>query len=254
MHGLCLVRHRSHGGRVRLRLWRRRLTISAPRMAIRSALPWPVRWLVGGLVLGLSAALALWAFEFGREIAGLDRHSRAELQQLRADNDQLRAALAQAQSVVNTAENLLTTERTAQDRLVAQLRDLEDANRNLRRELGFFEQLMPASGAATASIRGLRARRTESTRVSWQLLLVQPARHAQEFKAELEVTLAGTLDGKPWSIKDAAAKRAVGVKQYLRMVGESAVPASAVVQSVTFRLMQGAHVALTQTVKVGATP
>ncbi len=239
---------------MRLRLWRRRLTISAPRMAIRSALPWPVRWLVGGLVLGLSAALALWAFEFGREIAGLDRHSRDELQQLRADNEKLLAAMEKAQSVANTAESLLTTERTAQDRLAAQLRELEETNRNLRRELGFFEQLMPASGATTASIRGLRARRAEPSRVSWQLLVVQPARNAQEFKAELEITLTGILEGKPWSIKDPAAKRAVSVKQYLRLVGESAVPGNAVVQSVTVRLMQGAHAVLSQTVKVGNEP
>ena len=99
---------------MRLRLWRRRLTISAPRMAIRSALPWPVRWLAGGVVLGLSAALALWAFEFGRDIAGLDRHSRDELQALRAEKDKLLTAWEQAQSIANTAENLLTTERTAQ--------------------------------------------------------------------------------------------------------------------------------------------
>lgn len=235
---------------MRLRLWRRRLTISAPRMAIRSAMPWPVRW----LVLGLSAALAMWAFEFGRDIAGLDSDSRDELQQLRADNDKLQAALQQAQSIANTAENLLTTERTAQERLTVQLKELEETNRNLRRELGFFEQLMPASGAATVSIRGLRARRTEPSRVSWQLLVVQPARNAQEFKAELEVTLTGTLDGKPWTLRDPAAKRAVSMKQYLRLEGESAVPAVAVVQTVSVRLMQGAHAALSQTVKVGSEP
>jgi hypothetical protein len=223
-------------------------------MAIRSALPWPVRWLVGGLVLGLSAALAVWAFEFGRDIAGLDRHSREELQQLRTEKNQLLGALEQAQSIANTAENLLTTERTAQARLVTQLRELEEANRSLRRELGFFEQLMPASGAATVSIRGLRARRAVPSRVSWQLLVVQPARNAQEFKAELDVTLAGTLEGKPWSLRDMAAKRAVGVKQFLRLEGESVVPANAVVQSVTVRLMQGVNAALSQTVKVGSEP
>ena len=68
---------------MRLRLWRRRLTISAPRMAIRSALPWPLRWLLGGLVLGLSAALALWAFEFGREIAGRQHNLEFLFQTLR---------------------------------------------------------------------------------------------------------------------------------------------------------------------------
>lgn len=239
---------------MRLRLWRRRLTISAPRMAIRSAMPWPVRWLVGGVVLGLSAALALWAFEFGREIAGLDRHSRDELQQLRADNDRLTVALQQAQSVANTAESLLTTERTAQERLAVQLRELEETHRNLRSELAFFEQLMPASGGATVTIRGLRAQRVGPARVAWQLLVVQPARNAQEFKAELEVTLTGTLDGKPWTLRDPAAKRAAVVKQFLRLQGESAVPSNAVVQTVTVRLMQGAQAALSQTVTVGTEP
>ena len=57
---------------MRFRLLRRRLTISAPRVAIRSALPWPVRWLALAVVLGFCAAVALWAFEFGKSIAGLD--------------------------------------------------------------------------------------------------------------------------------------------------------------------------------------
>ena len=47
---------------MRFRLLRRRLTISAPRMAVRSTLPWPLRWLLGALVLGFSGALALWEF------------------------------------------------------------------------------------------------------------------------------------------------------------------------------------------------
>ncbi len=75
---------------MRLRLLRRRLTISAPRMAVRSALPWPVRWLIAALVLGLSAAVALWAFEFGRSLAGLDATRREELHQLRAEVARLR--------------------------------------------------------------------------------------------------------------------------------------------------------------------
>lgn len=61
---------------MRFRLLRRRLTISAPRVAIRSAMPWPLRWLVLALALGLSAATALWAFEFGKSIAGLEPTSR----------------------------------------------------------------------------------------------------------------------------------------------------------------------------------
>mgnify|MGYP000735789456 CR=1 FL=1 len=55
---------------MRLRLLFRRLTVSAPRMAVRSALPWPFRWAMLAIVLGFCAAIGLWAFEFGKEIAG----------------------------------------------------------------------------------------------------------------------------------------------------------------------------------------
>jgi hypothetical protein len=58
---------------MRFRLLRRRLTISAPRMAVRSALPWPFRWAMLAIVLGFCAAIGLWAFEFGKDIAGLEK-------------------------------------------------------------------------------------------------------------------------------------------------------------------------------------
>ena len=57
---------------MRFRLLRRRLTISAPRMAVRSALPWPFRWALLALVFGFCAAISLWAFEFGKVIADID--------------------------------------------------------------------------------------------------------------------------------------------------------------------------------------
>lgn len=93
---------------MRFRLLRRRLTISAPRVAIRSAMPWPLRWLVLALALGLSAATALWAFEFGKSIAGLEPTSRQEVMQLRAEINRLREQSQQTQLLSQTAESLLT--------------------------------------------------------------------------------------------------------------------------------------------------
>ena len=76
---------------MRFKLLRRRLSISAPRMIVRSShLPWPLRWAVIALMVGFSAALALWAFEFGKNIAGLDRNATTELQGLRVEVAQLR--------------------------------------------------------------------------------------------------------------------------------------------------------------------
>ena len=75
---------------MRWKLWRRRLSVSAPRMIVRSHLPWPLRWAVAALALGFSGALAMWAFETGKNIAGLDRDAKEELSRLRVEVAQLR--------------------------------------------------------------------------------------------------------------------------------------------------------------------
>ena len=75
---------------MRWKLFRRRMSISAPRMIVRSHLPWPLRWIVLALAFGFSAAIALWAFEFGKEIAGLERDAKEELTQLRTEVQRLR--------------------------------------------------------------------------------------------------------------------------------------------------------------------
>jgi type II secretory pathway pseudopilin PulG len=141
---------------MRWKLLLRRLSVSAPRMSVRSHLPWPLRWAVAALVFGFSAAIALWAFEFGKDIAGLDRNSKEELATLRKDLEQLRSDHARARQVADTSESLLKTERAAQERLALQLRQLEAEKLALQEDLGFFERLLPTSGDGL-QLRGLQA-------------------------------------------------------------------------------------------------
>src|SRR3954470_17687443 len=94
---------------MRFRLLRRRLTISAPRMAVRSAMPWPLRWAMVAIVLGFCGAIALWAFELGKDIAGLDTGAKEELLRLRTDVAKLRDERDKAQSILNTSASLITT-------------------------------------------------------------------------------------------------------------------------------------------------
>ena len=188
---------------MRFRLLRRRLAHNASRMSVRSALPWPLRWLLGAVVLGFSGALALWAFEFGKDIAGLDRHAKQELDRLRGEVVVLREALSKSQRVSNTSDSLLTAERVAQEQIGLQLRQLETENQSLRNDLGFFERLMPGTGSVALDIRGLQVERVAESEMRWQALMIQPTKNAPEFKGTLEITLTGTQDGKPWSTASA---------------------------------------------------
>ncbi len=235
---------------MRFRLLRRRLTVSAPRVAIRSALPWPFRWLLGAVVLGFSAALALWAFEFGQDIAGLDRNSKTELAALRNEVQILRSDLERAQSVADISESLLTTEKAAQERLTQMIRELEADNLALRSDLGFFENLIPSSGSEALSIRSLQVEQLSEGQLKWQALLIQPSKTAPEFKGVIEIELGGLLEGQPWSTDHSDSPQRVSVQRYLRMEGLVDVPPYVVVQTVTARILQGGAVKAVHTVKL----
>lgn len=234
---------------MRLRLLRRRLTISAPRVSIRSALPWPLRWLVAAVLLGFSAALALWAFEFGKSIAGLDTGSREELMRLREDVTRLRAEIRQQQEAASTATSLLTAERAALERVQAQMRQLQADNQALRDDLGFFERLIPAARADGVSIRALQAERQGARQLRWQVLVLQPVRNAPEFKGRLEVLLSGTQNGQPWSGAQPAAQ-ALQLQQYRRVEGLVDLPEGVVVKTVTARVLEGTAVRTVHSVEV----
>jgi hypothetical protein len=225
---------------MRWKLLRRRLSISAPRMIVRSHLPWPLRWVVVAVALGFSAAIALWAFEFGKDIAGLDRGSKEELAQLRAEVATLRDERERAQSIANTADSLLKAEKAAQERLAAQLKQAESDNLGLKADLGFFERLLPVAGAAEGlTVRAFQAELVAPGQIRYQLLVMQNGKPTGTFEGRYELTLSGQLDGKPWTLAMPGGPQPLQVKQYARVEGRIDHPAPAVVKTVQVRVLDG---------------
>ncbi len=236
---------------MRFRLLRRRLTISAPTMAIRSHMPWPLRWAVVALMLGFSAAIGLWAFEFGKGIAGLDSDAKEELAQLKQEVVKLRDANEKAQSIANTSGSLLTAEKAAQDKLASQVKLLENENRSLRDDLGFFEKLMPAGGAEGIAIRGLQAEALSGgTQIKWQVLVIQPIKNAPDFSGKMELTLGGTQAGKPWSMPMPGGVQNLQFKQYRRLEGVVDLPPQVVVKTLSAKVTEGSATRAVQSIKL----
>jgi hypothetical protein len=227
---------------MRWKLVRRGLSISAPRVIVRSALPWPLRWLALALVLCLCAALALWAFERGRDLAGLDPAGRADVGPLRAELAALRIERNQAQGLADAAESLLKAERTTQERLAAQVRQLETENLDLKNDLGFFERLLPADGREGLVVRGLQAEVVGTGQLRLQLLVMQQGRPAGDFRGRYDVTLRGEVDGHGWSLTPPGGGRVLQFRQYQRVDGLLEFPVAARVQGVQVRVVdaQGA--------------
>jgi cell division protein FtsB len=225
-------------------------------MAVHSSLPWPLRWALVATVLGFCASIGLWAFEFGRDIAGLDGGRTDEFKQLRADANQLKDQIDalreerdKAVSMANTASMMLTAEKASQDKLSQQIRQLEDQNRSLRDDLGFFEKLIPSAAGDQMAIRALQAEVLRD-RLKWQVLVIQPNKNATEFNGQIEITLSGYLAGKPWNSNVAEGSKSVRFKQYARLEGFIDLPAQVEVKTATARVLDGSLIKASQSINL----
>jgi regulator of replication initiation timing len=242
---------------MRLRLLLRRLTVSAPRMSVRSALPWPFRWIGAAVVLGFCAALGLWAFEFGKEIAGIDDGRIEYLARLERDVSDLQQELEvmkeernKALSLANTSTTLMTAEKAAQERLSTLNKQLEVDNQRLRDDLGFFEKLIPTVGTEALAIRGLQAEVQDGRQVKWQVLVIQPLKNAPEFSGRLEISFSGLQAGRPWAATLPGGPQTIKLRQYARAEGVFDLPPQTLVKGVSVKVMDGTLVKAVQSIKL----
>ena len=219
-------------------------------MAVRSAMPWPIRWMVGAVMLGFSAAIGLWAFEFGKGIAGLDSNAEDELKLLRGEVMQLRQDREKAQTFANTSGSLLTAEKAAKEKMAAQLQQMESINLQLRDDLGFFEKLLPSGGTDGVAIRGLQAELLSASQLRWQVLVIQPVKNAPDFNGKLDVTINGLLAGKPWTATLPGGAQVLQFKQYRRIEGVLDLPPQTVVKTVTAKVVEGTATRSAQSFKL----
>jgi hypothetical protein len=241
---------------MRWKLLKRRMSISAPRMTVRSHLPWPLRWAAMAIVFGLSAALALWAFEFGKGIAGLDSNAKQELAELRAENTALRDEQAKLSSTANTADSLLKTEKATQEQLATQLKQLQAENSQLKDDLRFFEKLIPANEAQALAIRALQVENGAPGMYTYRMLVIQTGKNPPDFQGRYEFVMSGTQGGKPWSATFPEAARQgdpqhkLSFKAYQRVQGTLTLPEGTMLKSLQARVVDRSGVRSTQAAKI----
>lgn len=226
-------------------------------MSVRSALPWPFRWAGAAVVLGFCAAIGMWAFQFGKEIAGIDDSRIGDLTRMERDVADLKQQLAsvkeerdQALAQANTSTTMLTAEKAAQERLMAVNKQLEADNQRLRDDLGFFEKLIPTVGKEALAIRGLQAEVQDGNQVKWQVLVIQPVKNAPEFNGRLELSFTGLQGGRPWSATLPQGPQPIKLRQYARAEGVFELPPQTQLKGVSVKVMDGNVVKAVQSIKL----
>lgn len=230
---------------MKFKLWRRRMSISSPRLAIQSRLPWPVR-LLFVILIGLAGAVVMWFYDVSHGVpGGYPDNAKEQLTKYKEQVEDLTAERDRFSTTVNAAESQLNIERSAQKQLAAQVKALESENTRLKEDLAFFDSLLPnATGPAGVSIRRLKIDPLSPNQLRYRLLVMQGGKGDQSFGGDLQFVVTAIQGGKnammtfPDSIPAEQAKFKLSFKHYQRVEGVLTLPEGATVKFVQARVLE----------------
>ena len=210
------------------------------------------------MLLALAAAVGVWLYDLGSSFAGFNKEGvQKEIASLRAENKVLTEEREKFNKASINAESRLAIELATQKKIIEQSKTLEADNAKLKEDLGFFESLLPATGAADAiTMRNVRAQLDAvNQRVVVKMLVMQAGKNVNDFIGTVQVSATGIANGKAFNLNYPAAGAAptaegkLSFNRYQRV--ELAIPLDAalgsapkgiVLKSVVAKVLQGGTV------------
>lgn len=232
---------------MKLRLWRRRMSVSSPRMTIRTRTPWPMRILIVA-VAGLAGAAAMRFSGIGQFPAAGSDNPRAQLSEFKEKLEKITAERDQLSTTANAAESQLNIERSAQNQLAAQVKSLMAENTRLKEDLAFFESLLPnATGPAGVSIRRLKVDQITPNQLRYRLLIMQGGKGDRRFVGSLQLMVTTLHEGKSAMMTFPAVpaeqeKFKLSFMHYQRVEGVLTLPEGASTKMVQARVLENGQV------------
>jgi len=225
---------------LKLKRFRRNFGIAAPKVVVRTRLPW--QW--GGLAIALVASVfaGISLFYKTSEVHLLDR----ELEVLRHRIEQQEDELSLLRVTAGTGQNAVRMEKSAQQQLLGRIKALEGENAALKEEIRLFERLIPAPSEEVAvRVESFRVQQEGDGRFRYRLLLVyQPGKQAPEFRGRLEFVVLFSLSGKEQKLVLPGSGVAGGgglveIRRFLRREGLIELSPGARVKEVEVRVLSG---------------
>jgi len=223
---------------------RRHFGISAPRMAVRTRLPWWGRGVIAFALLATIAGMWWWGFDFGQIFGGFNRKEvEVKLATLEADNGKLRSEAVELRAKNGALESELAMTSGRQDALSRQVIELTGENAQIKEELAFLQKLVSDSSKATGlEIQRVAVEPDGEDMWRFSVLIVRGGSPKDEFVGNLalRVSLAGADASQqvlqiPDDEPEASPALALKFKYYQRIEGRFRVPAGARVVAVGVR-------------------
>lgn len=226
---------------LRLKRFRQRFGITAPRVVVRGHLAW--QWFaVPMLFLVVMVGVVGWLITQRNETGSLGREVEVLRQQLLAQREELIVL----RSTAGTGQNAVGIERASQQLLLERIQLLESQNAALKEDMLLFERLIPESGEGPSiRIENFRIVQEAQGRYRYRLLLAfRHGRQTPDFRGRLQLAISFLLSGKKGQLmlpdkRENGSEYQIELKHFLRREGIFDLPAGAVLQGVEARVLQG---------------
>ncbi len=226
---------------------RQHFGISAPRMAVRTHLPWWGRGAIAATLVAVVAGMWWWGFDFGQIFGGFNRKEvEARLAAVEADAAKLRAETVDLRARNSALESELGMTRGAQEALTRQATELSGENAQLKEELAFLQKLVSdANKTVGLQIQRLAVEPDGEDTWRYSVLIVRGGSPKDEFVGNVVIQASLVPQSgaatAPRSIQlpddDPASASALALKfkYYQRVEGRIRVPAGSRVTAVAVR-------------------
>lgn len=224
---------------LRLKRFRKRFGITAPRVVVRAH--FPVHWYVGVALVVVVLLLSIaWAFFQRYEMASLDR----ELLVLRERVSVQSEELSRLRPTAGTEQNQVRMERSTKQSLVAKIQELERENALLKEDIRSFEKLVPVPGEeGGVRVESVRLSQEPDGRYRYRLMFsFQPSKQVQDFRGRLQLWAEFHHEGKDKKERvgfGEGSDSLIEIRHFLRRSGLFSLPAGGRLKSFEVRVFQG---------------
>ncbi len=243
-----------------LRRLRGRFGISAPQLSIRTHVPWHLRAAsIAGAVLAV-LALAAWAYDTGRRMAGFDQTEAGETaKELRSTNAALEAEVSRLRSLLSGSESNIQIELATQRLLTEKNAALIEENAKLKEELAVFERLakFEGKGGDEVSIDRLNVRAEAAGRYRYSFLIaLQGSRRGKESKLQLQLIVTPKSPATVTKLvfpKTGVAdigQYEIVLRNFRRIEGKFEIPPDYPIDSVEIKIIEAGQIKASRSVSV----
>ena len=173
--------------------WRKirsKIGIRSNKVAIKSHMPWYVKFAGYGLMMGVAGAVAWYLVDNSYKITGFNRdEATLQISRLTQDNERLKREFELTKTLLNEREGQLKIEKSAQAELAKNLGQIQDDNSGLKEDLAFLRNLMSSGNVPEGlSIANLKIEADAlPNEFRYRMLLTQGGQRKQDFKGKVQV-------------------------------------------------------------------